>query len=75
MSTISLEELLGKAMMLSEGDRMKLVGKILETLPIPEGVMSVHDADFLAELDRRSGDWTGALSWEEMRDRIRHKLP
>lgn len=68
-----VDELFEKALQLSEVERMRLVERMLESLPIPEGIMCVDDPGFGAELERRSGDWEGSLSWEEVREKLHHR--
>lgn len=64
----SRDEVLDAALQLPEGDRMLIVGRLLETLPDEPPGWSIDEPEFQAELERRSGDWEGAVSWEQLRD-------
>jgi hypothetical protein len=66
--SIGRDEILNAALGLSEDDRMLIVGRLLETLPDDAPGWSIDDPDFEAELMRRSGDWEGAIPWEQLRD-------
>lgn len=65
------DEILDAALQLSEDDRMLIAGRLLETLPDEPPGLAVDDPDLEAELDRRSGDWEGAVPWEQLRDEPR----
>jgi hypothetical protein len=55
------------AMALSEGERLDLASRLLDT--VPPGVLSIDDPDFIAELDRRFDDGAPTVPWSEIRDR------
>jgi hypothetical protein len=63
------EEVLEDALQLSDADRLVVANRLLETLSDYPGLDS-DDPDFAAELERRSGDWEGAVPWEQLRDEI-----
>jgi len=65
------DDILNAALQLSEDDRMVIAGRLLETLPDDPPGLAADGPDFEAELERRSGDWEGAISWEELRDESR----
>jgi hypothetical protein len=60
------EEDLQAALVLRVRDRLAIASRLLETLP--DGV---DDPELEAELDRRSGDWEGAVPCEELRAEMR----
>jgi hypothetical protein len=64
------EEVLEVALQLSEGDRLAIVERLLETLPDDLPGLSDDDPEFHAELERRSGDWEGAVSWQQLQDEL-----
>jgi hypothetical protein len=66
------DEILNAALQLPEDDRMVIVGRLLETLPDEPPGWSMDDPEFQAELERRSGDWEGAVPWEQLRDEPPH---
>jgi hypothetical protein len=59
---------LDAALRLPEEDRLAIVSRLLESLPDSPPGWSVDDPEFDAELERRSGDWEGAVPWEQLRD-------
>jgi len=65
------DEILDAALQLSEDDRMLIAGRLLETLPEEPPGLSMDDPELEAELERRSGDWEGAVPWEQLRDEPR----
>ncbi len=69
MSTIG-DEILQAALQLPEGDRLAIVHRLLETLPEDLPGLPVDDPEFAAELERRSGDWDGAVAWEHLRGEV-----
>jgi len=65
------DEILTAALALSESDRLAIVNRLLETLPPDAPDLPVDDSVFSEELQRRSGDWDGAVPWDELRDELR----
>jgi len=65
---LTREEIFEAVMRLSDADRAELANRILETLPPNDECWSFDDPEFIAEMDRRSGDWNGSITWEELRD-------
>ena len=65
------DEILTAALQLSESDRLAIVNRLLETLPADVSDLGVDDSEFAEELQRRSGDWDGAVPWDELRDELR----
>lgn len=62
----TLDEILSAAMQLSPDERLQVAQRLMETLPDDvEG--SEDQEEFHKELERRSGDWEGSISWEELR--------
>ena len=55
------------ALKLSEGERLELATRLLDTVP-PE-MLSVDDPNFIAEMDRRFNDGEPTIPWSEIRDR------
>jgi hypothetical protein len=56
---------------LSESDRLAIVNRLLETLPADVPDVVGDDSEFAEELQRRSGDWDGAVPWNELREELR----
>lgn len=63
-------EVLTAALLLSESDRLVLIGELLETMPDELPFNDSDQAEFHAELERRSTDWQGAVPWEQLRDEL-----
>lgn len=62
------DEILEAAMRLSDGDRLAIIDRLMESLPDDFPGLVNDDPDFVAELERRSGDWEGAVPWGQLRD-------
>ena len=71
MMSATRDEILTAALALSESDRLAIVNRLLQTLPADVPDVAVDDPDFAEELERRSGDWDGAVPWEQLRDELR----
>ncbi len=65
------DEILTAALLLSESDRLAIVNRLLETMPADAPDFGVDGPDFAEELQRRSGDWDGAVPWDQLRDELR----
>lgn len=63
MSTVR-DEILQAPLRLPDADRLAIANQLLETLP--EDVDD--DSSFAEELGRRSGNWEGAISWDQLRE-------
>ena len=61
------DEILEVALLLSEGDRLAIVDRLLETLPDEWPGLSDSDPLFTEELEQRSGDWEGAIPWSQLK--------
>jgi putative addiction module component (TIGR02574 family) len=61
------EAILDAALLLPEHERLTLVSRLLETLPIEDSVLSLDDAQLAEELDRRYADSKGAIPWPELK--------
>lgn len=66
------DEILEVALQLPEGDRMAIIDRLLETLPGDLPGLSDDDPEFHEELERRSGDWEGTVSWQQLKDELLH---
>lgn len=53
-------------MRLPEGDRVALIGRLLETMPTREITLSLGASDLLEELDRRFADRDGEIRWVDL---------
>ena len=58
--------LLDAALKLPDEERSTLALRLMESLP-PDGILTVDDPDFEAELQRRFADSVGAVPWSELR--------
>lgn len=65
------DEILRAALQLSEADRLALVDELMDTLPEDPPGLSDDDPDFAKELERRTGDLEGSMTWEELREEFR----
>lgn len=61
------QEVLDSALQLPEADRLLIASRLLATLPDEITAAGMDEEEFTAELERRSGDWRGAVSWEELK--------
>ncbi|MBS0261418.1 MAG: hypothetical protein JSS02_05630 [Planctomycetes bacterium] len=67
----TLNEILDAALKLPELDRVTIANRLLDTLPEKLPGLSDADSEFDVELDRRSGDLSGSVPWEQLRDELR----
>jgi hypothetical protein len=65
------DEILQAALELPEADRFIIANRLLSTLPEDFPGLADDAPDFIEELERRSGDWEGAIPWEELRNDLR----
>lgn len=68
------DELLAELIKLPIDERRVLIKKAIESMPTEEVESWTDDPEFLAELDRRSGDLEGAIPWEKLRERLRRGI-
>ena len=62
------DEVLDSALRLPANDRLLIASRLLATLPDEFADSDLlDDAEFTAELERRSGDWLGAVSWDDLK--------
>lgn len=61
------QAILDAAMQLPEDARLRLVSRLLESLPPEEETLSVDDTDLVDELDRRFADGEGAIPWSDLK--------
>jgi len=54
------------ALRLSEEERFMIVSRLLSSMPPVPTLFDANDPEFVAELNRRSADLTGAVPWEEL---------
>ncbi len=59
--------ILDAAMQLDDDDRMRLVSRLLVSLPPEDSALSIEDPDLMKELDRRFADDEGGISWPDLR--------
>ncbi len=55
------------AMKLPENERLILVARLLETMPVDDGGTSLDDDSLVAELDRRFAEREHSHSWSDLR--------
>jgi hypothetical protein len=58
-----LESILG----LPESERLLVASRLLETLPDALSTEEIDEEAYFAELERRSGDREGAVTWAEFK--------
>lgn len=61
------QEILDSALQLPEADRLLVASRLLATLPDEVTADGMDEEEFTAELERRSGDWLGAVSWDDLK--------
>jgi len=61
------ETVFDAALELPENERLALVSRLLETLPVEDSAISLDDDSFVEELDRRFADREGSIEWSELR--------
>lgn len=54
------------AIKLPEGERLTLVSRLLESIPMQDSAISLDDEALAAELERRFADHEGAVSWSDL---------
>ena len=67
---MTCDEILDVALKLPEGDRLAIIDRLLETLPDDLPGLSDDDPEFHEELERRSGNWEGAVPWQQLQDEL-----
>jgi putative addiction module component (TIGR02574 family) len=67
MNETNSEAVYSAALQLPIPDRLALVSRLLETMPVDGLQLSLDDDGLKEELDRRSADDSGAVSWEQLR--------
>jgi hypothetical protein len=55
------------ALGLSESERLALVSRLLETIPVEDFAFSLEDDKLAEELDRRFGDHTESIDWSDLK--------
>ncbi len=55
------------ALELSESERLALVSRLLETIPVEDSAISLDDDNLVEELDRRFADREGSVEWSALR--------
>jgi putative addiction module component (TIGR02574 family) len=65
---ITADSLFEAASKLSEGERLELVNRLMDTLPGPPGLLSLDDPNLVEELDRRSADDSGSIPWSILKN-------
>jgi len=61
------QEIFDSVLKLPETERLLIASRILETLPDEMAIEAQNEDEYLDELERRSGDWQGAIPWPELR--------
>ena len=55
------------ALGLPEHERLALVSRLLETMPVDDSAISLDDDSLVEELDRRFADREGSIEWSALR--------
>jgi hypothetical protein len=71
MMQATRDEILKAALQLSEADRLAIANELMDTLPEDAPGLRDDDPEFTQELERRSGDLEGSMTWEELREEFR----
>jgi hypothetical protein len=61
------ESVFEAALGLPENERLALVSRLLETMPVDDSGVSLDDDSLVEELDRRFADRAGSVDWSELR--------
>jgi putative addiction module component (TIGR02574 family) len=61
------EEIFDAALELSDDEKMALVGRLMETIPVENLSISLDDPELASELQRRIADSSGVIPWPELR--------
>lgn len=61
------QTILDAAMQLPEDSRLRLVSRLLESLPRAKETLPVDDPHLTEELDRRFADEEGAIRWPDLK--------
>jgi len=54
------------ALRLPESERLTLVSRLLETMPVEDSAITLDDEGLAAELERRFADREGTVPWSEL---------
>ena len=55
------------ALELPESERLVLISRLLETMPVEDSAISLDDDLLEEELDRRFADREGSIEWSQLR--------
>jgi len=61
------EMIFEEALKLPESERLTLVSRLLQTMPVDDSLSAMDDASLIDELDRRFDDHQGSVSWVDLR--------
>jgi putative addiction module component (TIGR02574 family) len=61
------ESVFEAALGLPEDERLALVSRLLETIPVDDSAISLDDDSLVEELDRRFADREGSVDWSALR--------
>ncbi|MGW8256629.1 MAG: hypothetical protein ACWGMZ_03995 [Thermoguttaceae bacterium] len=64
---LPVETVFEAALGLPEGERLALVSRLLESMPVDDAAISLDDEAIGEELDRRFADRQGSIAWHELR--------
>lgn len=64
---MSVDEIYQAIMALPELERLELIDKVYESMPMPPIGVDL-DPNLEAELDRRMSDLEGSIEWSQLRD-------
>ena len=65
--SVDPETVFNAALQLSEGERLNLAFRLLDTVPEDAPGLSLDDPNLRQELDRRFADSDGSIPWSELR--------
>ena len=65
--SVDPETVFHAALQLTEGERLDLAYRILDTVPEDAPGLSLDDPNLRQELDRRFADSEGSIPWSELR--------
>jgi putative addiction module component (TIGR02574 family) len=65
---LTTDSLFEAASQLSDGERLELVNRLMDTLPGPPDLLSLDDPNLIEELDRRAADDAGSVPWSVLKN-------
>ena len=65
---LTADSIFEAASKLPEGARLELVSRLMNTLPGPPDLLSLHGPNLIEELDRRAADDSDSVPWSVLKN-------